>query len=64
MTIADSYRAMSEDIRRAAEAVEVEDVRRAYLELADLWLARSTHVDNVPSVASVISESIKPSHSN
>jgi len=45
MAIAETYRAMSEDIRRAAKLVSTEDVRRAYLALADLWWARSMRLD-------------------
>jgi len=45
MSIAESYRAMSGDIRRAAEAVKNEDVRRAYLTLAEIWWTRSVRLD-------------------
>jgi hypothetical protein len=52
MSIADSYRAMSEDIRRLAEETnEEEDVRRAYLALADLWWARSMQLDGAPPLS-------------
>lgn len=37
MSIADTYRAMSDDINRAAEETNDEGVRRAYLALAELW---------------------------
>jgi len=47
MSIADSYRAMSDDIRAAAEKVEHEDVRRAYLVLAELWSRRAMRADGV-----------------
>lgn len=37
MSIADTYRAMSDDIKRAANETNDEGVRRAYLALAELW---------------------------
>jgi hypothetical protein len=52
VTIADSYRAMANDIRRAAESVDIaEDVRRAYLALAELWWTRSIQLDGAPLAA-------------
>jgi len=56
VTIADTYRAMSEDIRRAAEEIKIEDVRRAYLALAELWWARAMHLDGALSTAPAKSE--------
>ena len=46
MSIADSYRAMSEDIRRESEAAEHEDVRRAYLALAEMWASRAAQLES------------------
>lgn len=37
MSIADTYRAMSDDIKRAAKETDDEGIRRAYLALAELW---------------------------
>ena len=37
MSIAETYRAMSDDIRRAATETDDEGVRRAYIALAELW---------------------------
>jgi hypothetical protein len=37
VSIADTYRAMSDDIKRAAKETDDEGVRRAYLALAELW---------------------------
>ena len=37
LSIADTYRAMSDDIKRAATETSDEGVRRAYLALAELW---------------------------
>ncbi|HYQ09086.1 MAG TPA: hypothetical protein VER26_19285 [Xanthobacteraceae bacterium] len=45
MSIANSYRAMSADIRDAAEKVEHADVRRAYLVLAELWSRAAMRAD-------------------
>lgn len=41
MSIAETYRAMSDDIERAAMGADDEDVRRAYLALAELWRKRA-----------------------
>jgi hypothetical protein len=41
MSIADTYRSMSEDVRRLADETENEAVRDAYLALAELWRERS-----------------------
>ena len=46
VSIADSYRAISEDITRAAEVTKDEEVRRAYLALAGLWWARSVQLES------------------
>ena len=46
MSIAGSYRAMSEDITRAAEVTKDEEVRRAYLALAELWRVRSVQLES------------------
>lgn len=46
MSIADSYRAISEDITRAAEVTNDEEVRLAYLALAGLWWARSVQLES------------------
>jgi hypothetical protein len=60
MTIADSYRAMSSDIKRAAEKVDHEDVRRAYLVLAELWSRAAMRADgSIVSVDESILEAIK-----
>jgi hypothetical protein len=48
MSIAESYRTISADLRRAAEKMQVEDVRRAYLALADLWWKRAMQLDGAP----------------
>jgi hypothetical protein len=45
MSIGDSYRAMAADIKLAAEAIDVEDIRRAYLALGNLWEKRSIELD-------------------
>ena len=37
MSIADTYRAMSDDVGRAAKETDNEGVRSAYLALAELW---------------------------
>ena len=37
MSIAETYRAMSDDINRAATETDDEGVRRAYIALAELW---------------------------
>ena len=41
VSIAETYRAMSDDIKRAATEVDDEDVRRAYLALAEIWRKRA-----------------------
>jgi len=41
VSIADTYRAMSDDIKRAATGVNDEEVRRAYLALAEIWRKRA-----------------------
>ncbi|MFZ0776900.1 MAG: hypothetical protein WAM74_10450 [Xanthobacteraceae bacterium] len=41
MSIPDTYRAMSNDVIRAATDVEDEEVRRAYLALAEIWRKRA-----------------------
>jgi len=46
MSIADTYRAMSEDVRRLADETEDEGAREAYLALAALWQERSIKLDN------------------
>lgn len=45
MTIADTYRAMSEDVSRAAKETDNDTVRRAYLALADLWRKAALRAD-------------------
>jgi hypothetical protein len=45
MSIADTYRAMSTDIRQAAATNQNEDVRRAYLALAEMWATRAVQLD-------------------
>jgi hypothetical protein len=46
MSIADTYRSMSEDVRRLAHETESEAVRDAYLALAELWRERSTRSES------------------
>ena len=46
MSIADTYRAMSEDVRRLANETKDEGVREAYLALAKLWGERSIALDS------------------
>jgi hypothetical protein len=41
VSVADTYRAMSEDIKRAATEVDDEEVRRAYLALGEIWQKRA-----------------------
>jgi|GEM_PF-6324614 hypothetical protein len=53
MSIAESYRAISTDLRRAAERIQTEDVRRAYLALADLWWKRAMQLDGAPLSARI-----------
>jgi hypothetical protein len=48
VSIPDTYRAMSDDILRAATDVDDEEVRRAYLVLAEIWRKRA---DGFPLVA-------------
>lgn len=45
MSIADTFRAMSDDIIRAAKETDDEGVRRAYLALADLWRKAALRAD-------------------
>jgi hypothetical protein len=60
MTIADTYRAMSSDIKRAAEKIDHEDVRRAHLVLAELWSRAAVRADGfTASVDESILEAIK-----
>jgi hypothetical protein len=46
MSIADTYRAMSEDVRRLANETKDEAAREAYLALAKLWRERSVKLDS------------------
>jgi hypothetical protein len=48
VSIPDTYRAMSDDILRAATDVDDEEVRRAYLVLAEIWRERA---DRFPVLA-------------
>ncbi len=41
VSIAETYRAMSDDIKCAATEVDDEEVRRAYLTLAEIWRKRA-----------------------
>jgi len=52
MSIADTYRTMSEDVRRLANETEDGAARDAYLALAELWHARSIKLDSaaVPEI--------------
>ena len=45
MSIADTYRQMSEDISRAAKETDNEAVARAYLALAELWSKAALRAD-------------------
>jgi hypothetical protein len=45
MSIADTYRSMSEDVRRLANETEEGAARDAYLALAELWLERSVRLE-------------------
>jgi hypothetical protein len=45
MSIADTYRSMSEDVRRLANETEDGAARDAYLALAELWLERSVRLE-------------------
>lgn len=47
MSIADTYRRMSEDIRRAAEETDDKAVARAYLALAELWRKAALRADGL-----------------
>jgi hypothetical protein len=47
LSIAETYRAMSDDIERAATEVDDEEVRRAYLALAEIWRKRA---EGLPAV--------------
>jgi hypothetical protein len=46
MSIADTYRSMSEDVRRLADETENEAARDAYLALAELWRERSIRLES------------------
>jgi hypothetical protein len=46
MSIADTYRSMSEDVRRLADETNDEAARDAYLALAELWRERSIRLDS------------------
>jgi hypothetical protein len=60
MSIAESYRAMSRDIRREAEKVVHEDARRAYLVLAEMWSRKALRLDGVDvTIDQSILEAIK-----
>jgi hypothetical protein len=48
VSIPDTYRAMSDDILRAATDVDDKEVRRAYLVLAEIWRERA---DRFPVLA-------------
>jgi hypothetical protein len=54
-SIANSYRAMSNDLRHAATKLEQPDVRRAYLVLAELWSRAAMRADGF---AATIDQSI------
>jgi hypothetical protein len=45
MSIADTYRSMSEDVARLANETEDEAARDAYLALAELWRERSVRLE-------------------
>jgi hypothetical protein len=55
MSIADTYRTMSEDVRRLANETKNEAKRDAYIALADLWHARSIELDSAAAP-------VKPPH--
>jgi hypothetical protein len=46
MSIADTYRSMSEDVRRLADETEEGAARDAYLALAELWRERSVRLES------------------
>jgi hypothetical protein len=46
MSIADTYRSMSEDVRRLANETKDEGARDAYLALAELWRERSLRLES------------------
>jgi len=46
MSIAETYRAMSEDVRRLADEAKDEGAREAYLALAKLWQERSLALES------------------
>jgi hypothetical protein len=46
MSIADTYRSMSEDVRRLADETKDEAARDAYLALAELWRERSVRLES------------------
>lgn len=48
VSLADTYRAMSDDVRRAAKDTNNQDVRRAYLALAELWRKSAARADGFP----------------
>jgi len=48
VSIADTYRAMSDDIKRAAKETDNEGVRRAYLALAELWRKATLRAEGFP----------------
>ena len=50
MSIAETYRAMSDDISRAARETNDEAVRSAYLALAELWDRAALRTSGFPSV--------------
>lgn len=56
LSIADTYRAMSDDIEREAKRTDDEGVRRAYLALAELWRNARLRADgfSVPTGEHVI----------
>jgi hypothetical protein len=46
MSIADTYRSTSEDVRRLADETKDEAARDAYLALAKLWRERSVRLES------------------
>jgi hypothetical protein len=48
VSLADTYRAMSDDVGRAAKDTDNEGVRRAYLALAELWRKAAARADGFP----------------
>ncbi len=58
MSIADTYRAMSDDVRRAAKEAGNEGAHEAYLALADLWWKAALRADGFPKFAD---ENVVPS---